>query len=110
MVVLNARYYVNFLYQKAFYDMPNFQQIPLPPFFFLQISCFRHYPKSSFAGLIPGDPGSMGAYEETEVWQVGLLILSRKIERCIHCILCAKISQSECLLCVGKYFQICVDF
>ena len=38
----------------------------------IKISRFRHHPESSFAGLILGDPGSMGSHEETELWKVEL--------------------------------------
>lgn len=40
----------------------------------IKISRFRYHPESSFAGLIPGDPGSVGSHEETEIWKVELYV------------------------------------
>lgn len=35
---------------------------------------FRYNPQSPFARLVPSDPGSLGAYEEAEVWKVELRV------------------------------------
>ena len=74
----------------------------------IKISCFRQNPESSFAGLIPGDPGSMGSHEETEVWKVELYVGVKGDWRCCMWVL---VYGGKKLLWYWKiYLQICTGF